>query len=122
MDILLVDDDRILQTSIGDFLKHRGYRVRQALDGREALRQIDAHPPKLLISDIQMPGMDGIELLRRVRARLPDLPVILITGHGTLETAVEALRNRAYDYLKKPVQLEELLTSICRIENQNLDP
>jgi len=116
MNILLVDDDEMVLQTIGDFLTRRGHRVRAAADGSEALRLMDGEPPDLVLSDIQMPGMDGIAFLKAVRERFPDLPVILTTGYATVETAVAALRGRAYDYLKKPVQLQELQACIERIE------
>jgi two-component system nitrogen regulation response regulator NtrX len=117
MNILLVDDDGDLRRSIGDFLANRGHRVQFATDGHEALTHLEQTAPDLILSDIGMPGMDGIELLRGIRKRFDDLPVILMTGHGTLETAIDALRQRAYDYLKKPVHLEELLACIDRVED-----
>ncbi len=72
-------------------------------------------PPDLVISDIQMPEMDGIEYLKRIREDDPDLPVILMTGYATVDSAVSALRNRACDYLKKPVSLQQLQACIDRI-------
>ena len=83
------------------------------------VNRIEDDPPDLIISDIQMPGMDGIAFLKAVRERFPDLPVILMTGYATVETAVAALRSRAYDYLKKPVQLQELQACLERIERNN---
>lgn len=117
MDILLVDDDDEVRRAIGQFLIGRGHHLQTASDGAEALRFLVDHPPDLVISDIQMPGMDGIAFLKAVRREFPDLPVILMTGYATVETAIAALRNRAYDYLKKPIQLEELLTCIQRLRN-----
>ncbi len=114
MNILLVDDDEMVLQTIGDFLVRRGHRVKTAADGSEALRLMDGDPPDLVISDIQMPGMGGIAFLKAVRRQFPDLPVILVTGYATVETAVAALRGRAYDYLKKPVSLEELQACIER--------
>lgn len=115
MNILLTDDDPIVLKTVGVFLSARDHRVRTASDGSEALRLMDEAPPDLVISDIQMPGMDGIAFLKAVREKFPDLPVILMTGHATVETAVAALRSRAYDYLKKPVSLEELQACIARV-------
>ena len=115
MNILLVDDDEMVLLTVGDFLTRRGHALRTAADGSEALRLMDGDPPDLVISDIQMPGMDGIAFLRAVRRRFPDLPVILVTGYATVETAVAALRNRAYDYLRKPVRLGELQACIERV-------
>ncbi len=119
MNILLTDDDPTVLKTVGVFLSARGHRVRTASDGSEALRLMAEETPDLVISDIQMPGMDGIAFLKAIRGQFPDLPVILMTGYATVETAVAALRNRAYDYLKKPVQLEELQACIVRVEKNN---
>mgnify|MGYP001568584512 CR=1 FL=1 len=120
MNILLVDDEEINRQTIGDFLSRRGHRVRMAPDGAEALRLMDGDPPDLVISDIEMPGMDGIAFLKAIRGRFPDLPVILMTGYATVDTAIAALRSRAYDYLKKPIRLQELQACIQRIGGNRL--
>jgi DNA-binding NtrC family response regulator len=112
MDILLTDDDESVRKAVGAFLSARGHRIRTASGGEEALRLMEDDPPDLVISDIQMPGMDGIAFLKAVRERFSDLPVVLMTGHATAETAIAALRSRAYDYLKKPIQLEELIACV----------
>jgi DNA-binding NtrC family response regulator len=93
-----------------------------AASGPEACRCVGEDPPDLVITDIQMPGMDGIALLKSIRERYPDLPVILMTGHETVETAVAALRNRAYDYFRKPVELQNLLDCIDRIGEEYVPP
>ena len=118
MKILLVDDDKMVLQTIGDFLTRHGHDLRTAYDGAEALIQIKESSPNLVISDIQMPGMDGIDFLKAIRERFPDLPVILTTGYATADTAISALRNRAYDYLKKPIQLEELQACIESVEEK----
>ena len=118
MNILLVDDDEDQRRTLKQSLSQRGHTVRAVSDGLQALLYLD-EGVDVLISDIQMPGVDGIELLRTLRGRFQDLPVILMTGHGTLDTAVAALRDRAYDYLRKPIQLDELLNCILRIEEQD---
>jgi DNA-binding NtrC family response regulator len=119
VNILLVDDDGMVLETIERFLAARGHGVRRASDGAEALRMMQEETPDLVISDIQMPGMDGIAFLRAIRGQFPDLPVILMTGYVTAETAIAALRNRAYDYLRKPVQIEELEACLSRIERNN---
>ena len=115
MHILLVDDDEDQRRSLCKSLRDRGHTVKDVPDGIRALLYLDDRVD-VVISDIQMPGLDGIEMLRTIRERYLDLPVILMTGHGTFDTAVEALRNRAFDYLGKPVALNELMVCIDRIE------
>lgn len=118
MHILLVDDDVDQRTTLCNLLTKRGHTVRAVSDGLKALLYLD-DSVDVVISDIQMPGLDGVSLLRTLRERYARLPVILMTGHGTLDTAVEALRHQAYDYLNKPIQLEDLLNCIQRIATQN---
>ncbi len=117
--ILLVDDDDDLRTSLEAFLRVRKHTVRALRTGKEALVDLDAFRPQLVISDIQMPGMDGIELLRRIRAHDEDLPVILMTVERTVDTATEALRNRAYDYLEKPIDLRTLASCVEKVERSS---
>lgn len=116
MNILLADDDKDIRQIIQEFLEKRGYQVTSVSDGLKALLYLD-RDIDLLITDIQMPGISGIDLLRTMRERFPNLPVILITAHGSFETALEALRNRACDYLQKPLKLQELIQCIERIKN-----
>lgn len=116
MNILLVDDDEVACRTVARFLTGRGHLVRTASEGGEALALVDEAVPDLVISDIQMPGMDGVELLRALRERFPQMPVVLVTAYQTVDTAVAALRGRAYDYLKKPVRLDELQACLARVE------
>ncbi len=118
MNILLADDDKIVLETVGRFLSARGHGLQKASGGTEALRRMAKEIPDLVISDIGMPGMDGVKLLRAVRERFPGLPVVLMTGRATVETAVAALRNGAFDYLKKPIDLEELQACLARMEGR----
>lgn len=117
MNILLVDDDPNICLVIREFLEKRNHTVTAVSDGLKALLYLD-EKIDLLISDIQMPGISGIELLRTTRDRFPKLPVILITAHSSFDTAIAALRHQAYDYLQKPIKLQQLLDVIDRL-NQN---
>jgi two-component system, NtrC family, sensor kinase len=118
MNILLVDDEDVIHRTLGSFLSRSGHSVRRALDGAEALRSLGESIPDVVISDIKMPSMDGLELVTRLKLRTPGTPVVLITGHGDEEMAASALHTGAYDYFRKPVRLEELLSVIERIEEQ----
>jgi signal transduction histidine kinase len=118
MRILLVDDEEAILRSLGEVLKDLGYEVATALDGDEALKQVATLPVDLVISDVKMPRMDGIVLLSRLQVQAPDLPVILITGHGDEETAISALQEGARDYLRKPIRVKALLAAIKRVQDQ----
>ena len=120
MHILLIDDDETHLRTLDESLTARGHRVSRASSGMEGLRLVEAAPPELVISDIQMPGMDGVAILKTFRERFPDVPVILMTGHATVNTAVAALRLGAVDYLQKPIRLAELLACIKRMEENHL--
>jgi DNA-binding NtrC family response regulator len=115
MRILLVDDDDYVRSSVTECLTARGHEVRAYVTASESLAVMELFQPELVISDIQMPGMDGIELLSRIREKSMDLPVILMTSEQTVDTALKAW-NRAYDYLNKPVRMKVLLACIEKIE------
>jgi len=101
--ILVADDEEGLRTFVAEALQHDGHTVVQAADGAEAARRLEAESFDLLITDLRMPRLDGMELLRRVRAEQPELEVIVLTAHGSVDTAVEAMKLGAYDYLEKPI-------------------
>src|SRR5262249_4021875 len=105
--ILLVDDESTTQETLGFFLEAEGYRVATARSGAEALNRIEEQEFDVIVSDVIMPGVSGLDVLERSRALKPDIAVILITGHATLETAIEALRKGAGDYLQKPFGLHD---------------
>ncbi|MBI4553341.1 MAG: sigma 54-interacting transcriptional regulator, partial [Candidatus Latescibacteria bacterium] len=106
--ILLVDDEEIIHQTIGDYLRESGHRVDSARNGAAAVKMIQEHDYDLALTDLLMPGMDGLALLSRTQELQPDLSVVLITGHGNMETAIQALRLGAVDFLTKPVKLLEL--------------
>ena len=106
--VLVVDDERTLARAIKAFLSESGYEAEVAGDAEQALRLLESMRPDVVFCDVRLPGMDGIELLRRIREFDPAIPVIIMTAHGTIEGAVEAVKLGAFDYLKKPVDLEEL--------------
>lgn len=113
-DILLVDDDANLRRILTHHLEQAGYTVRSAADGSEALSLLTSEAVDLLLTDVRMPGMDGLTLLAEVRRVTPDLPVLMLTAYGTIQDAVDAMRQGAFDYLTKPVDRETLLRSVKR--------
>lgn len=111
---LAVDADAASRYSMSRTLRRDGYVVIEAADGREALERIDQHEFDLTVTEIWLPDMDGIELLRQIKARSPEAIVILMTAAASLETAVEALRLGAWDYLLKPCSSQDLCSSVGR--------
>ncbi|MEO8594953.1 MAG: sigma-54 dependent transcriptional regulator [Candidatus Solibacter sp.] len=106
--ILVVDDDESLRWVTQAQLQQSGYSVSAAADGASALEQLRNFPTDLVITDLKMPGMSGVDLLKQIRAEYPEIIVIMVTAFGTVETAVEAMRAGAYDYITKPVNMDEL--------------
>ena len=115
-DILIVDDEADIRLAIAGVLKDEGYATRDAADSIEALAAIQARQPTLVVLDIWLQGseLDGIGILRRLQAEMPSVPVVMISGHGTIETAVEAIKIGAYDFIEKPFKADRLLLVIAR--------
>jgi len=115
-DVLVVDDEADIRELVAGILSDEGYGVRTAADSEQALAAIRARKPALLVLDIWMQGggMDGLELLDMVKELDPDLPVIMISGHGNIETAVNAIKRGAYDFLEKPFKSDRLLLIVQR--------
>jgi two-component system, NtrC family, response regulator AtoC len=106
--VLIVDDERTLARAVKAFLAEAGYEAEVAGDGEQALALLPSLKPDVVFADVRLPGMSGIDLLRRIREFDPAIPVIIMTAYGTIEGAVEAVKLGAFDYMKKPVDLEEL--------------
>ena len=106
--VLIVDDERTLARAIKTFMTEAGYDATVAGDAENAMQLVESLRPDVVFADVRLPGMSGIELLRRIREFDPAIPVIIMTAHGTIEGAVEAVKLGAFDYMKKPVDLEEL--------------
>ncbi len=113
-DILVVDDDRSIATAFEQFLLYDGHAFRVASSAQEALGLLEARRPDLVVMDIRMPGMDGLEALPLMRERFPGLYVVIMTAHGSSQTSIDAIRAGAFDYLTKPLDLEELRDVIKR--------
>jgi DNA-binding NtrC family response regulator len=115
MNVLLADDERSIAITLRDDLEEAGHKVTVVSDGKAAHGKLQAHRYDVLITDIRMPGMDGISLLKAAKATDSGLEVIVITGHGTIESAVEAIRHGAYDYVLKPFLNEDILRRVATL-------
>ena len=113
--ILVVDDESTTQETLGTFLETEGYRVATAGSGREALTRIEAEAFDVIVADVVMPDLSGLDLLEHSRRLSPDVAVILISGHATVDAAIQALRKGACDYLQKPFVLKELALTVQRL-------
>ena len=118
MQVLIVDDEKVQREILEGFLIKQGYGAATAEDGRKALERLRGGTFDLVITDYRMPGMDGIALLKEVRRLHPEMVVVMMTAYGTVETAVAAMKEGAYDYLTKPIDLDELLLLVQRIERE----
>lgn len=119
--LLIVDDEKHIREGLEKALSLDGYEVDLASDGGEALEKIDEGDIDLVITDLKMPKLSGDELMKEALERFPYLPVIILTGHGTIENAVEAMRNGAYDYITKPLNIDKLSLIVKRaLENSSL--
>jgi DNA-binding NtrC family response regulator len=114
-EILFVDDDRGILDLVREYLSEIGYRVEVVDNGMEALERIKAHPYAIVFTDIKMPDIDGLELLSAIKEYRPETEVIIVTGHGTMESAIKAMKHGSYDYLQKPFKLNVLKIIIDRI-------
>src|SRR5262249_55380053 len=112
--ILIVDDERAIQKALRGVLEDEGYRVSAVGSGREAWRPVTEELPDVVFLDIWMPHMDGLETLAELKRLRPDATVVMISGHGTIETAVKATRLGAYDFIEKPLSLEKTLITVTR--------
>lgn len=116
--ILIAEDEEITRKHIANTLAGEGHDVEAVDNGTEALKRIRADNFDVLIADIKMPGIDGLELLSRVRADSPETDVIIITGFGSIGSAVEAMKQGASDYIPKPFELDELILKINKLKDQ----
>lgn len=110
--ILVIDDERSIRNSMKDILQYEGHEVILAENGMEGLVHVKSEKPDVVFCDIKMPKMMGIEVLERIKEFSSDTPIIMISGHGTIDTAIEAIRKGAYDFIEKPLDLNRLLITI----------
>ncbi len=110
--ILIVDDEELIRETLKDILEHEGYQVEEASDGQMGINLIKKNSFDLILCDIKMPKVDGMEVLEKSMEIAPDVPVIMISGHGTVETAIEAAKKGAFDFIAKPPDLNRMLITI----------
>ena len=110
--ILIIDDERSIRKTLVEILGFEGYKIEEAADGEEGLKKFQSANYDVVLCDIKMPKLDGIEFLSRATSINADVPIIMISGHGNIETAVEAVKKGAFDYISKPPDLNRLLITI----------
>lgn len=111
-DILIIDDEKSIRKTLSEILSYEGYKIDEAGDGEEGLKKFSEKTYDVVLCDIKMPKLDGIEFLDKSKLINPDVPVIMISGHGNVETAVEAVKKGAFDYISKPPDLNRLLITL----------
>src|SRR4051812_23292173 len=117
--VLIIDDEKAISNTLKDIFQYEKFDVEIANDGIEGIKKAEKENFDLILCDIKMPKMDGIEVLARLQEMNPDIPVIMISGHGTIETAVDAIRKGAYDYIAKPPDLNRLLVTVRNALNHS---
>ena len=119
--ILVVDDEKVIREILADFLDHEGYIVHTVEDGAEALKELHRRSYNLVISDLKMPNMTGLELIQKISEESLPVLTVIMTGFGTVETAIEAMKKGAYDYILKPFKIEEVVHVVERgLDRQRL--
>jgi len=117
--VLIVDDEKVMRDSLAEWLELDNFKVETAENGMEALKKIEAEPPDVLVVDIKMPGMDGVTLLKKIKERDQDLPVIMMTAFATVENAVRSMKDGAYDFITKPFPPEKLTNLLRHVIEHN---
>jgi two-component system nitrogen regulation response regulator NtrX len=115
--VLIVDDESTIIDSLEGILSDDGFEVMHAYNGYEALKKIETESPDIVLLDIWMPGMDGIDTLKEIKKMSPNLPVVMITGHGSIESAVDATKSGAFDFLEKPLSIDKIMVTISNALN-----
>ena len=119
--ILLVDDEKEFVETLSERIRMRDHKSDVALNGEEALKHMDDDLPDVVVLDLKMPGIDGMEVLRRIRKAYPDVQVIMLTGHGSDKDEKEARKLGAFEYLQKPVEIETLMMKIKKAYKQKFE-
>src|SRR5210317_1692896 len=118
--VLLVDDEEQFLDALSQRLETRGLKVATVTSGEDAVNQVEDHNFDAIIVDLAMPGIDGIETLKRIKKKRPDLEIIMLTGHATVKSGIEAMKLGADDFLEKPVDLNVLLEKIGEAKNKRM--
>ncbi|MDX1646720.1 MAG: sigma-54 dependent transcriptional regulator [Longimicrobiales bacterium] len=112
--LLVIDDERGIRSALAQVFEYEGHEVEEAADGHEGIELAESFRPDVIFLDVKMPGLDGLDVLGRLKEEDPSTPVVMISGHGTIDTAVEATRKGAYDFLEKPLDTDRLLVTLRR--------
>ena len=118
--VLLVDDEEDFLKTLAERLEDRGLKVTTASNGRDALCDTERNGYDLIVLDLSMPGIDGLETLKRIKARQPEAEIIMLTGHGSIRTGIEAMKLGAEDYLQKPVNISVLMDKISTARSKRM--
>lgn len=110
--VCLVDDEKEFVATLGERLELRGFKIQIATDGEDALQMIEDDPPQVVVLDVLMPGLGGLEVLKRIKSSKPEIAVILLTGQGSTKEGIEGMKLGAFDYLMKPVKIDDLITKM----------
>ena len=117
--ILIIDDEQSIRETLREILEYEGYEIEEAKDGEKAIALIKKFNYDAVLSDIKMPKLDCIEVLEKAKSIAPELPFIMISGHGTMETAIEATKKGAFDFINKPPDLNKLLITVRNAVDKN---
>jgi DNA-binding NtrC family response regulator len=118
--VLLVDDETDFLATLAERLETRGLRVSTAASGEDAVAKVDDQSFDLIVLDLAMPGIDGLETLKRIKAKQPDAEIIMLSGQGSIKTSIEAMKLGAEDFIEKPVNISELMEKISEAKNKRM--
>lgn len=118
--VLLVDDEEDFLATLAERLETRGLKVNAVTSGEEAVAKVDEQSFDLIVLDLAMPGMDGLETLKRIKAKQPEAEIIILSGQGSIKTSIEAMKLGAEDFLQKPVNITDLLDKISEAKDKRL--
>src|SRR6056297_1236452 len=117
--ILVIDDERSIRNTLKDILEYEKYEVDLAEDGKKGINKVKQGEYDIVLCDIKMPGLDGIEVLEQIHSLASDTPVVMISGHGNIDTAVESIKKGAFDFIEKPLDLNRLLITIKNAQDKS---